>query len=303
MRVFDQFSKPENVSPQRLLFPDSRFPDMARRVPLLALADASGVPVMTRGRGAPIELRLVIEPLLGVEVDDRDIAKLLDLPFKVRELREALFPNGWERKRDWPRLREALLQSNLRGIPIDERGTAWFPIHVRQLPPLHSMTLDDLILLEIRFPPGAKSGPIIERAELRQLGVESGPRYRAYIGSHSLAWEPGKTRIINPKSGRHGWAGNPEAYPVLTLQDRRALAFGLNDQRNRTHDNIDKAFTELPGVVVIDKNAVDPITGAKGWRVLPSDAAAAVEAWQERRKKQNTLTGEAEHANRRSRTR
>ena len=141
------------------------------------------------------------------------------------------------------------------------------------------MKPDDEVILEVALPPGSKTGPIINRRDLRQLGVESSPRYRAYIGVHSLAWEPGVTRIVNPKSGRRIWAGNPQAYPVLTLNDRRVIAFGPSDNKHRTSEEINKAFADLPDVSVIQKNAVDQKTGAKGWRVLPGEAAKTVRNW------------------------
>ena len=294
-RMLGLIPDPKPNEAQIQLFPDLNYPDLSRRVSLLALTDASGVPVMTQGRGAALDLRLTVESLLSIDLDDRELNRRLNLAFTVRELRDGLFPNGWERRRDWPRVREALLRSNLRGIPIDERGSTWHPLHVYLLPSLYSMMLDDKILIEVRSPPpGSKSGPIIDRPVLWPLGVESSPRYRAYIGVQSLAWKPGKTRVVNLKRKRYGWAGNPNVYPVITQRDRRAIAFGPNDRKNRTHDEIDKAFTDLPGVVVLDQYAVDQKTNARGWRMLPEDAAIAVQAWRERQK---------EHANRGNGTR
>ena len=252
--------------------------DQARSVPLLALADASGTPSMAQGRGAPLDLRLVVETTLSIDTDDR-VLPAVALPFTVEELRDALFPNGWRVGRDWPRMRDALLRAHTRSIPIDSRGSRWFPLAIRQLPSETNMRLSDLIIMEVALPPGSKTGPVINRRELRQLGVTSSPMYRSYIAVHSLAWNPGVTRIVNPKTRKRGWAGNPDAYPVLTLHDRRMIAFGPADTKHRSRKEIDAAFTDLPGTVVIDKNAVDRKTGTKGWRVLPMEAGNAVRAW------------------------
>ncbi len=261
------------------LFPRfANLPDQARRVPLLALADASGTPSRSYGKGAALDLRLVVETILSLEPDNRELSAIA-MVFTVEELRDALFPNNWRKGRDWPRVREALLRAHTRSIPIDERGSQWFPLALRQLPSETTMRLDDQVILEAALPPGSKTGPIINRRELRQLGVESSPKYRTYIGVHSLAWEPGVTRIVNPKSDKRVWAGNPQAYPVLTLNDRRVIAFGPSDNKHRTSEEINKAFTDLPDISVIEENAVDQKTGAKGWRVLPEEAAKAVRGW------------------------
>ena len=251
--------------------------DQAWRVPLLALADASGTPSRSYGRGAALDLRLVIETTLSVEPDDRELNAIL-LPFTVGELRMSLFPNGWKKARDWPRVREALCRAGERKIPIDGRH-AWYPLAVRQLPSEPGVRLSDQIIIEVALPPGSKTGPVIDRQKLRRLGVESGPRYRTYIAIHSLAWQPGVTRIVNPTTKGRGWAGNPDAYPVVTVQDRRMLAFGPGDSKHYTREEINAAFTDVPDTVIIDRDAVDPKTGAKGWRVLPIEAANAVHGW------------------------
>ena len=261
------------------LFPHfMNLPDQARRVPLLALADASGTPSRSYGRGAALDLRLVVETTLSIEPDDRELSAIA-LVFTVEELRDALFPNNWRKGRDWPRVREALLRAHTRSIPIDERGSQWFPLAIRQLPSGDAMDLNDQVIIEVALPPGSKTGPIINRRTLRQLGVESSPRYRAYIGVHSLAWELGITRIVNPRTSRRVWAGNPDPYPVLTLNDRRVIAFGPTDNKHRTSEEINKAFADLPDTTVIQENAVDQKTGARGWRVLPNEAANAVQNW------------------------
>ena len=276
------------------LFPrHAELPDQTWQVPLLALADASGTPSRSYGRGAALDLRLVIETTLSVEPDDRELKAIL-LPFTVGELRKALFPNGWKKARDWPRVREALQRASARTIPIDGRH-AWYPLAVRQLPSEPGVRLSDQIIIEVALPPGSKTGPVINRQKLRRLGVQSGPRYRTYIAIHSLAWQPGKTRIVNPTTKSRGWAGDPDAYPVLTVQDRRMLAFGPGDSKHYTREEINAAFTDVPDTIIIDRYAVDPKTGAKGWRVLPIEAANAVQGWLEHRKGKRANRGTPDH--------
>ena len=68
---------------------------------LLELSDWRGIPTMARGRGAPLDLRLAVAACLLMPHASR--ASRGRLTVTVRELRDFLFPNGWERRRDWPR--------------------------------------------------------------------------------------------------------------------------------------------------------------------------------------------------------
>ena len=51
--------------------------------------------------------------------------------------------------------------------------------------------LHDVVLIDVELPPGSAHGPVIDRSELAGLGVDSAPRFRAYIAAHSVAWFPG----------------------------------------------------------------------------------------------------------------
>ena len=64
--------------------------------------------------------------------------------------------------------------------------------------------------------------------DMDRLSVESAPRWRAYIAAHSVAWQPGTTRVPVPRTGRFVWTRNLATYPVLTLNDRRRFAFGAS---------------------------------------------------------------------------
>ena len=54
--------------------------------------------------------------------------------------------------------------------------------------------------------------------------------------------------------------------------------FGADDTKNRTRAEIDAAWRDLPGLVVVGEREVDPRTGEVGWLVLPADAARAIGA-------------------------
>ena len=147
------------------------------RVPILELSDWRGVPTMAKGRGAPLDLRLAVGACILTPHAARAARGLLAVT--VRELRDFLFPNGWQRGRDWPRIRDALFRARDYVLP-DGRGY-WLPFALRREPG-EDAALDDLVLIDIELPPGSAHGPIIDRHELARLGVNSAPRFRAYIG-------------------------------------------------------------------------------------------------------------------------
>ena len=242
-------------------------------VPLLDLLDAAGLPVIADSRAAPLPSRLFVRVLVSVRPRDRRLSTVR-IALKLRELRDGLFPNGWQRHRDWPRLCHALL--HVRDYSIHDGRGRWFPLALRYLP--DNPRFDDLIVFDVAFPPGARGGATVCLPEMDKLSVQSASRWRAYIAAHSLTWAPGVTRVLLPdvKPKRWVWTSQPDAYPILTLDDRRRLAFGARDQKHRTKANIDAAFESLPGLSIVSKEAFDPRTGAVGWRLVPSAAVAAV---------------------------
>lgn len=262
------------------LYPEAR-ESLIRRVPLLAMSDFAGRPVMAQGRGAPLAFRIPIEAALSLRPEDRG-RDSVRLALTVREWRDGLFPRGWRRGEtggrpgDWQRVRDALAEADRALIPWGRDGGGFWRMFALRGDPGPGASLDDLVVVDVALPPGSGSGPVINRPALRLLGVDSGPRYRAFLAMEAANWIPGRTRVPNPRTGRFGWTGNRAAYPVFTAQDRRELAFGTEDAKNRTRAQVDGAFENLPGCVILGRQEVDCRTGAKGWRIVPEAAAEAV---------------------------
>ena len=244
-------------------------PDGGPMVPLLETLDAAeGLPIMAQGRGAPLLSRLVVYMGLAVNVEDRKL-DAVRFSVTVRTLQNMLWPNGWQKGRDWPRLRNALLKA--RDVAFrDSHNGYWFPLQLQRLPDEGNggPALDDLVVMIMSLPPGAHDGPPVQLPYLYKAGVKSGPRWRAYIAARSVLWTPGKTRI--PVRYGAAWAKDANKYPVLTRSDRRRLIFGPHDTSNRTAKAIDSPWDGLPGVV-IDKDAQHPTTLEAGWRILPAE--------------------------------
>ena len=116
---------------------------------------------------------------------------------------------------------------------------------MRKIPPADYRPeyLDRQVIFDVELPDGAAHGPVIDRLELARLRLVSGPKFRAYVAAHSVAWRPGVTRRRHPRnqSSTYG-APTQRTYPVLTAADRRRLAFGSQDKKNRTRANQDAAW-------------------------------------------------------------
>ena len=171
-------------------------------VPILELSDWRGVPTMARGRGAPLDLRLAV----GACVLMPHVARAARgrLAVTVRELRDFLFPNGWERRRDWPRIQAALWKAHNYMIPgrFQWRGRAvdgWIPFRMAGGAG-DGATLDDLVLIDVELPPWLGPWPGDRPARARAAG--SGLR-AALPGLHR-----GSQRGV--AAGRHPTAAPPQ---------------------------------------------------------------------------------------------
>ena len=251
------------------------------RVPLLEIVERTGLPFRSRGRGAPLEARLLVRGgLLMIRPEDRG-RQTVRVAVTVRELTGALWPAGADGRRHdrqhWPKLLDALYRARDWTVP-DAGGGRWFPMALRRLPTGADCEIpapDDLIVLDLAPPPGAVAGPSVDLPWLDRQGAVSGPAWFAYIAARSLIWAPGTTRRPGP-GRRWGWSRNPDDYPVLTLADLRRLAFGDRDDATyrRTRAAIVAPWESLPDVRLLP-DETDPATGARGYRLLPGEGGPA----------------------------
>ena len=255
------------------------FPEVPNRkqVPILDMVDASNLPVTRQGGGVPMPLRLVVWVLMAVKLGHRQAAVPRPVPFKMRELVNGMHQKRWNRTNQWPTMRSALRSLGDYSIPIVIGGKAYSYHPVTPLLVSEEPALDDLIVLNVSYPPGLGSGPIVDLPMMGVLASESTGRWRAYIGAESVAWNTGVTR--RKVAGRWFWSKDSDDYDVLTKHDRRRLAYG-KDTKRRSQGVVDAAFENLPGLlpglVVVSKQAINPRTGEGGWLVLPEAAAKAV---------------------------
>ena len=216
--------------------------------PWLTVFDSLGGVSMMPGRGTPLDLRLFVEALAWAPPAARR-GRMVDVPLTVRELAEALWPHGWQRGRDLPKLRNAMRAINALGFfSTPDARLEWAPVLWRAIPG-QGARLDDHALLQVQLPPiaGAGAGARFDRLTARRLGVSSAPEFRAYLGLvHE--WDRRLIRGARPRPG-HFLPGYPPAA-------RRLLIFGddpVNRSTVRTRQaDADRAFEGLADRGVID---------------------------------------------------
>ena len=199
----------------------------------LALYDLGKGAKMTRGHGAPLALRIFVEAVLSVGLEDRDRAVLLP-PQRFGDFLAALYPDhapNYRPKKDWPRFLEATAALDAARIPWEnEDGTGALRrvVYARDLP--REGSRDDWIQFAVDIPPGVgKRGALVDRAALRLTGVVSALAYRLTL-SLAFWWnDPGRTRTPTNKGGGRGklWrqTRKPERYPEVTDAELIAMAY------------------------------------------------------------------------------
>jgi len=224
----------------------------ASPAPWLQVFDRLGGRSMEAGRGAPLALRLWVEALAWAPAAARR-GRLVDVHLEVRDLVKALWPDGWNRGKQLPRLRNACAAINGLGWFADSEGrTEWAPVLFRRRPGV-AATLNDLVLLQVQLPPvkGAGAGARFNRETLRRLGLRSAPAYRLYLGLVA-EWD------------RLGRRGVPPTWPGFGKAERRRLIFG-DDPSNRStlrtrQADADQALEVLEalGAIALKRDPDDP---------------------------------------------
>ena len=186
------------------------FPQIAREdvcVPLLDLADISGVKSTSRGRGAALELRIATEALLSLDLAEAATSSVR-IVWTVAELIEALKPNPGGRQRqsvsragDWERIYQAL-------VALDTR--CWVPWAIG---PDHVQPWRVFAVRSMPAPQGVLR-PDGEGRDRSRSTAQLGPRPRRRPDGHPT--------------------GRPAVRPVVPLRDRRRDAHLAGGPHTRT---------------------------------------------------------------------
>ena len=265
-----------------------------KRVPVLPLVayEHEGGVSMTKGVGAAHAIRLYVEALLAVPPESRRVGQgpPASLYARLRNVVAGLWPRGWQRSRDWPRLLAGFAELRKLGVKWehDGAGGVWFAVTVRTVP--SDAQLDDWVRFEVLLPPGSGPGPMVSRAHLRLLGLDSEPAYRLYLslcwlwdrhgtaGGRLIGADPPTRKGHQVEVNVGGRLVNPVAlyhYPLLSPDHLAQMAYSTADlaaegsstrrtQRQQAREALDWVADQTGAVVV-------PAPGASGTvQVLPA---------------------------------
>ena len=279
----------------------------------LAVFDRAGGVSRSPGRGAALAMRAFVELLLFADLEARGALGGVRYEITLRELVGALWPHGWRR-----RIHEAALRSALRQIeglrvllPEAPPGSGWRRSepglwHPIELPVLFDpgAGMEARLGVRVQLPYASRHGPRVDRAALREAGLDSAPMYRALLALayqwHATGYQHHAIRALRgvlddpalpPRAAyvarlRAEAAGRVEPNPVAArlpvyARDTRArLAYPEAEltgrQEKHSREMADHVLRQLERrcLVMIEECDVEgqPLSdaeGARGWRITP----------------------------------
>ena len=202
--------------------------------PALALYDLGKGTAQTRGRGAPLALRIFVEAVLSVPLHDRTLNRPVAPPRqRFGDLLKALYPNPgfYRRSRHFAAIYEAAKSLESARVPWehpDGSGAMRRVVYARDLP--RDGRLDDWVQFVVDLPPGSERGVLVDRTALRKAGVESASSYRLALSLAFWWHDPGKMRTPTQRGGKGRgklWrqTRQVERYPVVTDAELIAMTY------------------------------------------------------------------------------
>ena len=198
----------------------------------LALYDLGAGPTISPGRGAPLALRMFVESVLSVPMQEREKGQPVAMSVSLREFLKWLYPARTPSPAEyWPRLMAAIeaLDSWDARVPLydpqTKRSELRRVVSVGGIP-RGPGALDESVRIIVDLPPGSGKGPQVSD-NLRSWGVKSAPAYRLLINLAYQWHNPGVTKIpIGRGKARH-WVQvtDPDRYPTITDSDLVSLTF------------------------------------------------------------------------------
>ena len=191
------------------------------------------------GRGAPLALRLFVEAVLAVRLEDRGKNKPIAMGVPLRKLLANLYPGPRKPRKTeyWPRLMRAVealdaMDARIPWVdPTTGLGGLRRVVNVGDIP-RGPNALDDEVRMVVDLPPGSGTGPEVSPT-LGEWGARSAPAYNALLNLAYRWFDPGVTR--HPVNGGSHWlqAQDPERYPELSDADVVAVTRPLSTRAAR----------------------------------------------------------------------
>ena len=241
----------------------------------LELYAMGGGPDTTRGRGAPLALRIFVESVLAVPQSRRD-GQPTSLTPSLREFLSWVYPNGVPGKSVyWPRIMAAAETLGRTKIPVYDATTKRHGVRavvsILQNPRMPDW-LDDAVGIVVWLPAGSETGPQVSD-NLSQWGTKNAAAYRLLLNLTYHLYRPGvNVRPVGRRRDGRGklWAQsqNPSGYDPLTAAEITAMAFPTSTRKNR-RELTSTALTALQTLGAHGEVRVTDL-GRGQWRVIPA---------------------------------
>lgn len=196
------------------------------------------------GEGAPLALRIWVESILSVGIDDRRLNQPVVFETPLGEFLEEAWPGDRPRPSVWvPRLENLseVLASRKAKIPYRDPETSID--YARNIVLLNDFPRkggrkelkEGMVRRIVDLPPGAIDGPTVS-PRLRFWGLVRAAHYRALLGLAFRWWKPGVTHYpVGPRKRRYWVASqDPPRYgSPLTDAEAVALCFPISTRQQR----------------------------------------------------------------------
>ena len=195
----------------------------------LALYDLGAGPGVSRGKGAPVALRLFVTAILHVPMEQRDQTVVFEL--SLRDLQDQIWPG-----RTLSRARA--LRAIVQGGEVLDSMAARMPWHgglYRVVDILAVPTTPDVdhpVKVRVQLPPGSGQGPLVTPT-LADWGVRDAAAYRGLLNLAYRWHDPGVTR--HPVGGGQHWiqSQDPERYPDYFDDDLVEIFYPTTSRKGR----------------------------------------------------------------------
>ena len=211
---------------------------------------ASALPVelyATRGRGAPLDIRLGLEAILSVRPEDRRGHPVALGPWPWKRWLERVYPGrkaSSNATRVWPGLQRALeaLRTDSRWwLPVSNGMGGWEAVHV--VAPIRVPLTghpSERVAFAVTLDAAGRRGGVTDRRLIREAGAKSTAAL-GLVSGLPLVWDrPGDLR--QSEAGRWMQNADPRAYPLIALRGVVSLMYpGGPPKRKRWPQLLDEA--------------------------------------------------------------
>ena len=144
----------------------------------LLLAHVDGVATKTRAGAVSPELRIFVEAIMSMPVNER-IARV---KIKLDELISRLYPDGFHWTNQSPKLLAAIRNIDKLTVPfINSSGNIQHGYAPVKLNTMNFQRRNDDVIFTVTLPDSVSGGPVVEKHFVRLLGLKSDPKWQAYL--------------------------------------------------------------------------------------------------------------------------